>query len=54
MTPQEFREARHRLGLSQAKLATALGVNVRTVKRWESGDVDIPRTVELAMRELER
>ena len=52
MTPKEFREARHSLGLSQAKIAGELGVNVRTIKRWEAGDTNIPKTVELAIRTL--
>jgi transcriptional regulator with XRE-family HTH domain len=30
-------EARRRLGLSQAKLATALNVTVRTLQNWEAG-----------------
>lgn len=41
MTPQEFKEARKKLGLSQADLAAewSMGANGgRTVRRWESGD----------------
>lgn len=32
----EFRATRERVGLTQAALAKALGVEVRSVKRWES------------------
>ena len=49
MTPQEFTAARKRLGLTQAKLADRLGVNPRTVRRWEAGDSRIPKAVALAL-----
>lgn len=32
------REARHALGLSQAKLSRLMCVDVSTVKRWERGE----------------
>jgi len=35
MTPQEFRNARQSLGLSQSELGRMLGVNPRTVRKWE-------------------
>lgn len=49
MTPTQFREARHTLGLSVAAMAAALSdpdgdtapVNPRTIRRWEAGDRDI-------------
>lgn len=31
----DFKALRERVGLSQADIATALGVNIKTVKRWE-------------------
>lgn len=37
MTPAEFKEARARLGLTQAALAEALGVTARCVRRYEAG-----------------
>ena len=47
MTPQQFREARRELGLSQIKLAKALQVTERTVRRYEYGEVEIPGPVEV-------
>jgi len=41
MTPQQFKEARHTLGLSCAKLADLWNMGEhggRTIRRWESGD----------------
>lgn len=41
MTPAEFKEARHKLGLSQAKLAQEWGMGEnggRTIRRWEDGE----------------
>lgn len=35
MTPTEFKQARHTLGLSAAKLAHILDVNPRTIRKWE-------------------
>ena len=33
----ELRAARQKAGLSQAQLATTLGVSRRTISRWETG-----------------
>ena len=35
--PEELREIRHRMGLSQKQLAARLGVARATVWRWEMG-----------------
>lgn len=35
MTPTEFRDARTHLGLSTSELAAILGVDSRTVRKWE-------------------
>jgi DNA-binding transcriptional regulator YiaG len=50
----EFRRIRVRIGLSQAKLAAKMDVTVRTISRWETDDVAIPRLAELALRFIER
>ena len=53
MTGTELRKERKRLGLSQAKLADALGVTANTVARWERGEMNIARPqVETALRNL--
>lgn len=52
MTPDELRATRARLTMTQAALAAALAVDVRTIKRWEAGTIPIPRTVELALSTL--
>ena len=53
MTPTEFKEARHTLGLSTAKLAELFQVSSgRTVRRWEAGDRDIPGPAKVLMRWL--
>ena len=43
MTPAKFKAARQALGLSQDAMARALLVKSgRTIRRWESGERDIP------------
>ena len=54
MSAAEFREARQRLGLSVSKLAYRLGVSSRTIRRWQSGDDDIPGPTAVAMRSFLR
>ncbi len=42
VTPREFRTTREALGLSQHQVAVGLGVDPRTVTRWESGESPVP------------
>jgi len=42
MTPDEYRQAIERLGLSQVAAARLLGVDARTSRRWASGERDVP------------
>lgn len=42
MTPEEFRQARALMGLTQEQMAEALGRSVRTVQRFQY-DEDDPR-----------
>jgi DNA-binding transcriptional regulator YiaG len=52
MTPAEVQSIRKRAGLSQSDLAALLRVSdLRTVRRWESGDVPIsgPASIILEM-----
>ena len=45
MTPETFRERRRRLRLTQAALASEVGVDSMTVSRWERGLHPIPKAV---------
>lgn len=54
MTPEEVRHFRARLDLTQAALADALGIEVRTVQRWEAGATEPAGFLALALAELER
>lgn len=48
-TPKRFRELRESMQMSQAQLAEYLGVNTRTVGRWELGRTRIPRSCWLLL-----
>ena len=50
MTPDQYRTARRRLGLSHAGVAALFAVDPRTSRRWQSGEQSIPRSVVIAMR----
>jgi DNA-binding transcriptional regulator YiaG len=54
MTPDEIREARDRLGLSQVRLAERLPVSRRTLEDWEAGRRNPPDYLVRAIRDLER
>jgi transcriptional regulator with XRE-family HTH domain len=54
MTGKELKIKRITLDLTQAQLASELGIQSNTVSRYENGDMRIPKTVELAMELLER
>jgi DNA-binding transcriptional regulator YiaG len=49
MTPTEFCAALARAGYSQRGFATHVGTNERTVRRWVSGDLDIPPWVPIIL-----
>jgi DNA-binding transcriptional regulator YiaG len=38
MTPAQFKEARHKLGLSASQLGRVLDTDPRTIRRWESDE----------------
>jgi len=52
MTPAELQQWRSATGLSQARLATLLGVRTMTVSRWETGTRTIPSFLHLALEAL--
>ena len=52
MPPEEFRELRKRLGLSQEKMARRLDVGLNSVQRWEGGSRKVSGPVAILMRML--
>ena len=54
MTNKEFKIKRVTLDLTQAQIAEELGIAANTVSRYETSDLPIPKTVELAMEALEK
>jgi len=50
MTKQEFRRLRKSIGYSQAKLAQEMDLFIRTISRYETGEIAIPKVTELALR----
>ena len=53
LTPSLFRKWRKEIGLSQEKLANLLQVQSgRTVRRWETGEREIPGPVKVLMKWL--
>ena len=46
MTPADLRAVRQARGETQTELAAALGVDMRTIQRWEAGKSPIPVAVE--------
>ena len=53
MRRRELQGARARLGLSQAKLAKALGIHRSAVAKYEGGLLPVPKVVALAVAYLE-
>ena len=52
MSGDEFRKVRKAMGLSQDALSKMIDVSTRGVRRWENGEVAIPKIAELALRYL--
>ena len=53
MTKDEIRAARQALGMSQSQLGKAVGgANARTVRRWESGESQVPGSVAKLLERL--
>ena len=49
MTPAEFKSARSTLGLTASKLAQCLGVDLRTIYRYERAEIPILRPTALLL-----
>ena len=52
MSPQQFRDRRCRLGLTQVRLAELLGYTARGIAKWEAGDAPITPAIDFATRYL--
>ena len=50
VSDREFKRMRKSIGYSQAKLAKEMGVTVRSITRWETGQFPIPKMAELGLR----
>lgn len=48
MTGEELKTIRETKGYGQGDFADQLGVHRTTVLRWERGDLEIPKAVEIA------
>lgn len=53
MSPQELRNKRLFMNLTQKQLADKFCITERTIRNYESGATEIPRTVEMALSALE-
>ncbi len=54
MRARELKQARARLGLTQAALAEVLDIHRISVAKYEGGTLPVPRLVALAVEALER
>ena len=45
----QIRRKRKELGLSINELADVIGVNERTVRRWENGDIETPYAITVLL-----
>ena len=54
MSGNEFRKLRKSVDLSQAKLSKEMDVTVRSITRWETGEVEIPKIAVLALKLIVR
>ncbi len=54
LTPDDHRALRTRLGLTAGAEARLLGVDPRTVRRWDLGERDVPPPVRRLLMLLDR
>jgi DNA-binding transcriptional regulator YiaG len=50
LAPKEIRFLRNTIGMTQAELASCLGVTSQTVARWEKAQCDVPGSAEKLLR----
>jgi len=56
MTGKEFLRERKSLGWTQGKVAKVMGCAVRSVRRWETGEVRVPQALKtiIALRKAKQ
>jgi len=52
VTKDEFKKLRESISYTQAKLSEEMDITIRTITRWENGEIEIPKVVELALRSI--
>jgi DNA-binding transcriptional regulator YiaG len=50
MTPKQFNSALEVTGFTQTSLAATIKVNDRTVRRWASGEAEVPTAVAMLLK----
>jgi len=49
MTKGEFKELRESIGYTQVRLSKEMDVTIRSLTRWETGEVAVPKIAELSL-----
>ncbi len=49
VTPGRFRRLRESMDYSQAQLGKLMNASGRTVRRWENGEIPMPKMAQMAM-----
>lgn len=52
MTPDDFKDIRLRMGLTQREIGDALDVSKHTVRKWEKGERGIRKPMQKLVRNL--
>jgi len=50
VTKNEFTKLRRSIDYTQARLSKEMDVTIRSLTRWETGEVVVPKIAELALR----
>ena len=50
VTKNEFTKLRRSIDYTQARLSKEMDVTIRSLTRWETGEVAVPKIAELALR----
>ena len=53
LNKDQFRRRRKRLKLTQTELAKRLGKSRPTIARYESGELPVPKAIEMALKVVE-